>query len=168
MKKLVYILLLAVLLLQSGGLVVLYRIRQMSIKYTMMQELKQEEKNLEKLVLTLSDFEKCRINGHEIRYHGNMYDIKSSHITGENITLTVINDKKEAKILKKLKHLAENDHESSNRLPDKLIKFMSLTYVFPENNSETFLTFGVISFGQKSENEYSFLADILSPPPKLV
>ena len=167
MKKLVYILLLAVLLLQSGGLVVFYRIRQMSIKYAMIQELKREEKNLEKLVLSISEFEKCRINAHEIRYHGNMYDIKSRQTQGENILLTVINDKKETKIIEGLKHMAENENGNKTQLPDKVFKFLTLTYVCPENTLITFISSESILFEQKSEKEYFFLADIVSPPPKL-
>lgn len=168
MKKSVYILLLTFILLQSGGMVVFYRIRQMSIKYAMVQKLKNDEKNLENIVLSISEFEKCRINRHEIRYHGNMYDIKSSHADGKNITLVVINDKKEAKILKKLNQIADNEDENKKQLPDKLLKFMSLIYVCPEHSALTFIASEEVSFEQKSDNDYLFLADISSPPPKLV
>lgn len=168
MKRSLYILLLTVVLMQSGGIVVFYRIRQLSIKYAMMQELRNEEKNLENIVLSISEFEKCRINRHEIRYQGNMYDIKSSHIKGGNITLVVVNDKKEANILKKLNQIADNEDENKKQFPDKLLKFMTLLYVCPEPSALTFITSESVLFEQKSDKDYFFLADSSSPPPKLV
>ena len=160
---------LSILLLQSGGLLLLYKIQQCKVRYEMQQTMKKEETVFLKLTIAISEFEKIKINPHEISFQGKMYDITSKVISGKVVELLVIRDTKEETIFKKIKWLTENTDKQNNELPNQLVKFLTLAYICPSvDNKMVFLYSRKNKFLPLFEKITSFTSEILSPPPELV
>jgi hypothetical protein len=169
LKKTSYIALLIVILMQSGGLLLVYKMKQLKVQFKMMQVLRENHEGFSKLTLTLAEYNQSRIKSHEISWQGRMYDVKSKVITGNSVDLLVIHDEKEENILKKIKLLAGNTSSQNRELPQQLVQLLTLTYICPAEEAD---------FKVRDLEEYSFLPfsekynsidiDILSPPPELV
>jgi hypothetical protein len=161
-------LLLAILLLQTGGMLMVYKIRQFYIQYEMRLLVKNSDTSFERLVLPLADYQKSRINSREISFGGNMYDVKSVKISGNTAELLVINDKKEKILLKDIKDFLNKSSQQKKELPDQLQKFLSLNYLSGEKEHVIFIpSFYTCIFYHQNRNIYSDHQDIPSPPPKL-
>jgi hypothetical protein len=169
LKKIANITLIFILLGQSGGLMLLYKMQQWVVQFEMQKTMENNETEFQKLTLTISDFEKSKINEHEISYKGKMYDFKSAVFTGDSVELLVINDTEEEGILGEIEKFTENINKQNSEFPNHLIKLLSLVYVCPEpgnkfffecSNENTFVPFG--------EEFSSPVIERASPPPKLV
>lgn len=169
LKKTVYILLLILVLLQAGGLLFVYRIGQIWVKYQMQLSLKSNNKHLEKLIFTIYEYEENIFDEHEMIYHGKLYDVKSVNISGDKVELIAIHDFKEEGILKKMNDLATNTNRSKAAHPNKLKTFVSLNYLLPDAGLKNFIPVVQIA----DLNTYNLLLDLIdddipTPPPKLV
>lgn len=69
----------------------------------MQQTLENGHARFQKITLSRTDYEKGKINGHEICLSGKIYDIKTMSIHGDSVELLAINDTDEENILEKIK-----------------------------------------------------------------
>jgi hypothetical protein len=161
-------LLLSILLLQTGGMLLVYKIQQFYVQYEMSLLVKDSHTSFEKLILGTADYQKSRINSHEISFKGNMYDVKSVKITGDIAELLVINDKKEKNLVKNIQDFLTKTNQQKKELPEQLQKFLSLNYLSADQEL-TIVIPSLSSIIFQSVNSYflSDLSDIPSPPPKL-
>jgi hypothetical protein len=161
-------LLLAILLLQAGGMLLVYKIRQFFVQHEMMLLVKNSETSFEKLVLTSEEYQKSRLNSHEISFRGNMYDVKSVNISGDSVELLVINDAKEKNLVKDIKDFLNKSNQQKKELPDQLQKFLSLNFLSAQKESIIYIPSFFSSIGYHPNlNILSDHPDIPSPPPKL-
>jgi hypothetical protein len=168
LKKIVYILLLVVMLLQAGGMLLMYRIQQFKIQYEMKLVINDSETSFERLILSVSEYRKSQLNSREISYQGNMYDVKSVTITGDVAELLVINDIKEKFLLKEIKDFLRKSNESKKELPDKLQKFLSINYISVDEGRIIYIPsfcFNIFHYSDFDIN--TNISDTPSPPPKL-
>ncbi|HZV67939.1 MAG TPA: hypothetical protein VFG10_00255 [Saprospiraceae bacterium] len=100
-----------------------------------------EETPFEQITLSLPDYLKDKINNHEISIEGKMYDIKSVSISGDKVTLLVINDPHEENILKKLKEVLTGRKQSKSNRPHQLRPIHTLKYLSPEPEHNISFTF---------------------------
>lgn len=87
MKKTALFGILLLLILQTGGLVMIGNLHQWLIKAEVWLDLEQEDENMNKIILSLDEFEKSRINTFEFKWKGEMYDFKSHQIQGDSVYL---------------------------------------------------------------------------------
>ena len=129
---------------------------------------KDSNTSFEKLILSVGEYQKSRLNAHEISFNGNMYDVKSVNVTGDNVELLVINDKKEKRLLKEIKDILNKTNQSKRELPEQLQKFLSLNYLSAEKEDIIFIP-SICSgiFHHPDRNIFPDFSDIPSPPPKL-
>jgi hypothetical protein len=168
LKKTGYILLLAILLLQTGGMLLVYKIQQFYVQYEMSLIVKDSNTSFEKLILSADEYQKSRVNSREILFKGNMYDVKSVKITGNTAELLVINDKKEKKLVKNIKDFLYKTNQQKKELPEQLQKFLSLNYLPADKELTDIVTIlSSIIFYSPDGNILFHLSDIPSPPPKL-
>jgi hypothetical protein len=161
-------LLLAILLLQTGGMLLVYKIQQFYVQYEMRLLVNDSHTSFEKLLLSTADYQKSRINSHEISFQGNMYDVKSVKITGDIAELLVINDKKEKSLVKNIQDFLTKTNQQKKELPEQLQKFLSLNYL-PADQDLT-IVIPILSsniFHAPKGNIFSDLSETPSPPPKL-
>ena len=154
--------------MQSGGLLLIYKIQQSCVQIEMLQEINSKQVKFQKLTLTLSEFQKCKINSNELSLNEKMYDYTSAVVTGNTVHLLVVNDIKEEGILEKIKVVTHNSRQQNNQLPNQISKFLTLTYIFPTVEKQFYFQEQQNIFLPYSVNIVSFTSDILSPPPELV
>lgn len=169
MKKIGTILLLTILLLQAGGIFLIYKTQQIYVQQEMQQALNSEKTQFQKIILSFSDYQKNKINAHEISVKGKMYDVKSITVYSDSLELLVINDSKEKTILEKIKELTALNNGQNYNLPNQLQKLLSLSYLSPNTYSIFFIC---------SLTEHVFLSpaltfissdlDVSTPPPEFV
>jgi hypothetical protein len=155
--------------LQSGGMLIVFKIEQIFIHGEMAEKLAGSKTVFENIRMTKSEFSKSRINSQEIFYQGKMYDIKSSRSQDGIIELLVIDDKKEANILQKIKNLLEGNQATNNELSDQLNQIISLFYISNFSEAAELIFFPTVEkFSSKDANALSLTLEILSPPPKQI
>ena len=168
MKKTGYILLLAILVIQAGGALLIFRFQQSCIQYQMSVALKAGKTSFTKLTLTVSEYQKSKVSSDEISYKGNMYDVRSANISGDRIELLVIHDSEEENILDKMSDFMNMPNPVGSKLPARLCELVSLNYLVP-GNADLFLIHNVCIhfFPQPGLNLISSNPDVHTPPPWL-
>ena len=167
MKKVLFISVLAIILLQSCGMILFFQIQQNQIQNQMRISLADSESKFENLNLSLNNFKDCKINSHEIMYNGILYDIKSIKISGDYVLLKVLADKAESGLAQKIKNYfgIENRHDS--KIPEQINKLFSLVYIIPAINVTVLLNcINQNLFFLFSESLVNNFSDIIIPPPK--
>ena len=135
----------------------------------MLEAMEEKQTGFLKLTLTVSEFQKSKINSHEISYKGKMYDFKPVAISDDTVELLVINDTKEETILEKINELADNTSSHKGELPSQLIKLLTLTYICPTfDNRFIFQELEGNNFLPICESILSIAKEIPSPPPESV
>lgn len=160
--------LLAILLLPAGGIMLIYKTRQLYVQHEMMKLVKNSETYFEKLILSFGEYQKSRLNAHEIYFKGNMYDVKSVCFSNNTVELLVINDSKEKNLLKNIKDFVNKTNQQKKELPDQLQKFLSLNFLLAGKDNIIYIPALFSSIGYHPNlNILSDHPDIPSPPPKL-
>ena len=131
----------------------------------MLEELKEDQALATRLTLSISDFQKSRVNSGEIYFKGKMYDIKSADISADKVELLVINDTKEEKIIEKNNELSKNTN-GQNKLPGQLLRLITMVYIFPIPNYQCLIQKRQNHFLLSLETLVSHDTEITSPPPK--
>jgi len=169
LKKASYIILLTILLLQAGGLLFLFQIQQVRVQKAALLQLDSNSGNTEKLALSPSEFYSARINDHELRLNGKLYDFKSVSYSDGQVILDVFHDASEENIINWIEALASAKGNQQGELPAHLVKLLTTTYL--GTNSESVLFFQPVlefPFFQFEEQALSFSREQDSPPPKKI
>lgn len=160
---------LTIILLQAGGMLLVYKTQQFYVQEEMQQTLNSDKTQFQKIILSLRDYQKSQINAHEISVKGKMYDVKSVNISGDSGALLVLNDSKEENILEKIKDFTEGTNRPNNDLPNQLQQLFSLNYLSPETDRIFFIpSLSIHVFRSLNLNIVSSDLDISTPPPKFV
>lgn len=167
MKKGLSVLVLCVILAHFAGFYVYFAAQLVQIKSDMrlrLQHLPDEE--LDIVTLPPAAFAKARVNDHEIKVNGNMYDIARVTHTTESVIVYCLRDEAEDNLFSLLDAVLKNAH-SDKRSSQQLIQFTLLLYI-PAASAFDF-TLSLQQRGNKSSYllaEYSYDASVLSPPPR--
>ena len=169
MKNTCFIVLLAILFMQTGGGLQIYKIQQYCVQREMEQALNNEGTLFQQLTLSLSDFQKGEINADEISINGKMYDIKSLEIRGDKVELLVINDTREENILEDIKKSINSSNQQNKEHPYHFVKVLTLLYITPVTDNIFLLEKNKQNiFRSPCEIIISYKPGISSPPPRLV
>jgi hypothetical protein len=167
LKKTIYLVLLAVLILQSGGMLLIFNLQQFHIQYEMAEKLEDSNGPFEKLILTADVYERSRIGDKEICMNGKMYDIKSLTVTGDVVEIFAIQDLEEEDIMKRIKMLVKNTCAPAGKVPPHLQQLMSLVYLPSHAHHRLFLSLtGIYIFHHSGLFTASYDPRIPAPPPK--
>ena len=152
-----------------GGMLIIYEFKQCMVHKEMQKILNNSDTRFQKIILSINDFHKKKINAREIFINGKLYDIKSISIIGNKIELLAFHDKKEENIFAEIKKAIRNNNEQNSQLPNRLIKLLTLFYVSP-------IHYYNLSLSEKKENKYPLVCEIIlshkpdisSPPPEFI
>ncbi len=166
MKKVSIIFLLVLIIFQAGGFFVLFHLRQNDLKNEMANEICKEDSKTEKLILTNSEYQKCRINEQELLFHGEMFDIKAVVFKGEVVEVIALNDSREESLIESIKDFFDTGKQAPSGITKKITNLTSLEYTRNINKSVYSFTETEIKFIFQSNNPLSFFGEVFSPPPE--
>jgi hypothetical protein len=96
----------------------------------MLELLENDRANYETFRLSLTDYNKARINRRELRLGGKMFDVKSVDFIADSVQVVAINDKAEEQIIENIVRQVLGIHDQSkNALNPNLQKLISLQYI---------------------------------------
>lgn len=168
MKKVGYIALISILILQSGGLWVYFKCKQFEIQYRMFTSMHSDQLEYQKISLSISEYSKCKLNKREMNYQGKLYDIKSVEIHADQVDVLVVHDKEEEGIKERIEILFQKKGTQEKGFLTVLEKLSTLNYTCPE-------TYFVLkpdrvkkNFINCSEGILTSEKEITTPPPKVI
>ncbi|MEI6900248.1 MAG: hypothetical protein WCL00_10235 [Bacteroidota bacterium] len=167
MRKAGYFILVTLLLLQSGGLFLMYKAQQTYVQYEMMLVLSAKKQNFISLSLSMAEYFRSKIGSKELSWHGDLYDIKSLSFHEKHVELLVLKDNRETTILKRAGATA-NGGEHNHGFPVQLRRILMLTYLFPlaiESNQHVPVL--EVRYQLRSDSWRSLFTEITTPPPKI-
>ena len=146
-----------------------FLLQQRAIQFQMSDRMKNEDAQLEKIILTASEYKESLVHSDEIYFKGKMYDIKSASFAGDTVELLVINDVEEEGIVARIKSLLNNTASSNSKIPHDLSQLSSLIYLQSFSDQVLFVPLtGIHCLPLTTLNILSHDVDVLSPPPWLV
>jgi hypothetical protein len=156
------------LFLQSGGMLMFYKMEQQIQQYRMERILENEKTHLQNFTLSMNEFLSSRLSGKEILIKGRMYDLKSYSFHGNTVKIVAMHDKAEERILSAIKIALKTENHHDSGMLVRIVKLISLDYTFPSALRMTFLYHDL----QKLLPVYceiidSRIPDILTPPPRI-
>ena len=145
-----------------------YVLQLQKIHAQMREQLKYlPEDQLQVLNLSHAEFLKARVEEHEVKVNGRMYDIARIETRGERVTVFCVHDELEDNFLALFGDLVSKPIGDTSSIPATVVQFIDLNFVF-EGSAITFKnSFVKITpcFIYQPSNGIS-ISDILTPPPK--
>lgn len=118
--------LLTLILLQAGGLLLVYKVQQGYIRHHMAELMEERTSRFIELDLSATDYQNARISTSEICYNGKMYDVKDVSIHEGRVILRVMNDAREEDVLQKIRSVSQDKKEQE--LLEQLMKLFAQVY----------------------------------------
>jgi hypothetical protein len=170
LKKLILFGLLFFLLLQAGGLLVVFRLQQQIIRNRMARMIESEPSNTESLTISLEEYEASRVDRREILYKGHLFDIVSIQYTQNGVELKVIPDYREEAVAGKVRILEEQEKNRQKQdLPEQVLKFYSQVYLSPVTHDNPLIPAAIeTKYPVLREDNYFIYGKTLSPPPRTI
>jgi hypothetical protein len=166
-RKVKAILLLAILVINASGFYVYYVVQLQMIHVEMRRALQQKpDKELEVLVLTREEFAEARVEEHEVKVDGKMYDIARTKPDGDKIKIFCLHDAKEDDLLAFLDEIVSRPINQTNSMANSAFQFLSLIFIIPEEyNSESIIVSTFQNAARYFFNLIEFCSTPSSPPP---
>jgi hypothetical protein len=168
LKKISCILLLAILLLQAGGMLFIFKVQQFFAQYEMKQTMLNDHIKFQEIILSLKDYSVDKLGADEVSVKGKLYDVKSVTVEGSKVVLLAVNDNKEENILAAMKKFISQPDHRGEKIPDRLLQLFLLNYLSPGVEFSYFIP------SSSAHSFYSFIPALISkaqeistPPPRL-
>ena len=168
MKKSITVTLLVIFILQTGGILLVYKIKQWYVYEQVHESLNNKDIFCQKMMLSLKDYRKSKINSDEIFYDGKMFDVRSVIVLDSIVELAVFRDLEEENILEEIcEYIRSKFHYKD--FPDQLYQFFSMVYLF-QDNKYVFFVFSkrVTFFNYGNLHAIPGNSSISTPPPRRV
>jgi len=151
----------------AGGYVYFFT-RAVQIKRDMRELLKTlPDDELEHIILTPEEFKTARVEDHEIKVNGKMYDIARIETIDETLHVFCVHDEDEDNLLSFLNAILNNIQQDKQQVPHSITQFTSLQYLPVSSNiclntSATEIDHSVIY----TQSDYELHLPVIIPPPK--
>ena len=155
------------MLLQVAGSYVYFIARLSAIRQEMREQLKHRpDEELSLLILTPEEFQKARVEDHEIKVNGKMYDIARLVMKNNKVHVYALHDEAEDNLLAFLNEMVKRSSKDKKPVPSSLVGFI----VIPGVTHEDILP-AAESVCENPNTVYQFLLSdvtdqIISPPPR--
>ena len=168
MKKLFAILFVSVFLLHVAGVYTYFGVRLMAIHQEMKAKLKAlPTEQLEKIILSKTDFKKINLEEDELELDGRMYDVAKIEEKGNEFILYALHDVNEDSLLSLLDEMVKRSSNDKKPVPSQLLQFLSLIFISAQNEFYFNLAIKQEHFFSYCNNYSSFRSSIEGPPPKV-
>jgi len=130
-KRAYAVLILAILLANSGGFYIYYIVHLQQIKSEMREGLHDlPDHKLEVLTLTPNEYKEAQVDDHEIKVNGKMYDIARTETLRGSVKIFCVHDEKEDDLFALLSEIISKPIKRDG-IPDAVLQFITLLYVAP-------------------------------------
>ncbi len=168
MKKILGIVLLSILLLQVAGSYLYFVVRLSGIRQEMREQLKHKPaEQLTMLTLTPEEFQKAKVDNHEVKVNGKMYDIARIVVSENSVLVYALHDEAEDNLLALLDELVRRSSHDKKPVPSQLIQLITLIFVPVENLFLQNTIAAIAHSTDYSETLESISFTIDSPPPRV-
>ena len=167
MKKPVAIVFLSVILLQVAGSYLYFIVRLSGIRQEMREQLKDKpDDELTLLILTHAQFKKAKVDDHEVKVNGKMYDIARLVVKQDQVFVYALHDEAEDNLLAFLHEMVKRSAKDKKPVPSSLLHLLTLQFVIHEFVTRT--NFGVFldHITPYRACGSSFNSGIETPPPR--
>jgi len=166
-KKIIGIIFLSVLLLQVAGSYVYFIVRLSGIRSEMREQLKHKpDEELTLLTLSPEEFRKSKVDDHEVKVNGKMYDIARIVVTENKVLVYALHDEAEDNLLALLNEIVRRSSKDKKPVPSQLIQLLSLMFIPVEEQVLQNCRILYTHYTGYSETIISFTCTIDSPPPR--
>ena len=132
MKKFVSAALLIVLLIHLVGFYAYFVVRLGQIRQQMRETIVQlPASEFEIFVFALEEYEQVKVNDHEVKINGRMYDHSKPVFKDGMVTLYAKYDEAENNLIGFLEEVIETANQDHQKVPIQLISFLQLHFVTP-------------------------------------
>ena len=139
------------------------------MKQNVRQLLLSHETKFEKLILTTDQYKLSKINDKELRFDGQLFDIKSISFHGPFVEVIAYKDKKEEGLISSIENFFGTSSENKKEIPVQVLKLMVSLYTIPKNVVKFSRIFSTGEYRIETPAFYhSFKNDVFSPPPELM
>lgn len=121
----------------------------------------------ERFVFTMQDYEKIKVNDHEVKINGRMYDHSSPKFEGDNIILLARHDEAEDSLISFFSELIETASDDNKPVPSQLQNFLNLTFIPQSTLTLPLIQEVVIKYCDYAVTVKNPFTSIESPPPRL-
>lgn len=130
MKRVTVILFLCLLLIQVGGCYIYFVGRLAAIRTEMREQLKYlPEEQLTRFQFTEAEFKKARVEDHEIKVDGKMYDIARIAEQGNSIIVLALHDEAEDNLLAFLTEMVSRSANDKKPIPIQVEQLLALSFL---------------------------------------
>lgn len=170
MKKILSILLLFLLILNTFGIIGYYYYNRSVIKSEIKAIMKSNipKDKIEIVVVPKNSKAYKRIHSKEFRFHGNMYDIIKEDIKADSLHFICINDMKEQELMQDFSRIyfgSENGIVSTG-YTGKILNTVFLPMFVTNLNNNDIKNYLIIKYNNYSENCINAYIEVDLPPPK--
>jgi len=166
LKKIITILIVSILVLQTGGIIFVLQIQQVLNGITISKLLEEDNAHFSEIEISKTDFEKSKIDENEFYFKNELYDIKSITKKGSRYKIIAIKDSEETNILVRFKKVFDGNKNSKNKRPDSLVKLLSLVFVDPKSEPVIFYKITIKNiYITTTENTKDKAIAVPTPPP---
>ncbi len=124
------------------------------------------EEHLTKLVLTETEFKQSRIEEHEIKVGGRMYDIARAQVAGGKVIVWCLHDEAEDNLLAFLDAVSTRAHQDTKPVPQSIQQFLALTFIVTEFHFVFLTTATSLETAIQPLPAYTTELSVLCPPPQ--
>lgn len=168
MKRIVSTAVLAIFLTHFVGFYAYFVVRQSQIREEMRALIGQmPDQDFETFVLSHDEYLRIRVNDHEVKINGQMYDHSAPKFEKGKVTLYAKHDEAEDNLIDFLRAVVKSASDDEKPVPSQLLSFLSLTFVtyHPLAVNPSFV-FEKLNhpFSEKLHTRH---LPVLSPPPKV-
>jgi hypothetical protein len=166
-KKIIGIVFLSILLLQVAGSYVYFIVRLSAIRQEMREQLKDNpDEHLILLTLTADEYQKAKVNDHEVKVNEKMYDIARTVVKDNKVLVYALHDEAEDNLLALLNEMVKRSSKDKKPVPSQVIQLLSLQFVIIENKIPALAGKSVVHTTPYNTSFSSFIRGIESPPPR--
>ncbi len=168
MKKGFGIVLLSLLFLQVGGGYVYFVARLSSIRLEMWEQLKTlPDHELTLLTLSEPEFKKAKVDDHEVKVDGNMYDIARIERREGKVFVFAKHDEAEDNLLSFLQEMLNRSANDKKPVPNQFIQILTLDFILTENELPENSSVYIIHDCNYISVLYNYYPFVDAPPPRV-
>lgn len=125
--------LLAILLTNAAGFYFYYAAALQHLRWEQRARLaKMPARQLDRLILSLNEYSSAKVDEHEIRWQGKMFDVARVVAAGDSLHVYGLYDPKEDSLLSLADHFLTSPFDS-DKMPDVIKQYLSLQFLVPES-----------------------------------
>lgn len=167
LKKSLSVVVLSIFLVHFAGFYIYFFVQLRQVRQEMRLKLKAfPEEKLELIKLSAAEYQKAKVEDHEIKVDGKMYDIARVEKQEEQIFVYCVHDAAEDNLLAFLDKILSLPLKDKN-IPSDVLQFFSLNYLRTQWSFFTPEFYISQAFTPYAETLSQFTSAKITPPPKV-